>query len=124
MLNPYYMLKYCPVSCNLCQPIPPSCVHFERVSDETVDWYTAKDECERADGVLAYFDNSLEYDKFTQQIELGSNEWLGIERSSSDGWSTASGTKNLFFLWTTAADMGNPNWYVDEPNNSGGDENC
>ena len=75
--------------------------------------------------MLAYFDNSLEYDKFSQQMELGgSNEWLGIERSSIHGWSTASGTKNLFFQWTTAADKGDPESENDEPNNYGGNEDC
>ena len=102
-----------------------SCVHFERVSDETVDWFTAKDECENADGVLAYFDNSLEYDKFSQQIELGgSDEWLGIKRSSTHGWSTAKGTQNLFFQWATAADKQDPDTSNDEPNNHNGEEDC
>jgi hypothetical protein len=90
--------------------IKTSCVHFERVTDETVDWNTAKDECEKADGVLAYFENSEEYDKFSQQMELGgSDEWLGIKRSSSDGWSTAKGrdvhcafSRSVFALFCAA----------------------
>jgi len=102
------------------------CIDFKRVTNDAVDWNTAKYKCKEAGGVLAYFENPSEYDQFSRQMELaGSNEWLGIERSSSDGWSTAKGTKNMFFLWMTAADKQRLGFKgTDEPSNMGGKENC
>jgi hypothetical protein len=94
---------------------------------EALESYFLVSDGRRRDGVLAYFDNSLEYEKFSQQIELGaSDEWLGIKRSSTHGWSTAKGTQNLFFQWATAADKQDieQNTYNDEPNNHNGNEDC
>ncbi|CBY32847.1 unnamed protein product [Oikopleura dioica] len=103
-----------------------SCIDFTRVSNLAVDWNTAKLKCKEAGGALAYFDNSLEYDQFSRQMGLGnSNEWLGVHRSSRDGWSTVEGKKNMFFQWMTAAGKRRLGYGgSDEPNNWGGKEDC
>lgn len=103
-----------------------SCIDFTRVSNLAVDWNTAKLKCKEAGGALAYFDNSLEYDQYSRQMGLGnSNEWLGVHRSSRDGWSTVEGRKNLFFQWMTQAGKRRLGYGgSDEPNNWGGKEDC
>ena len=94
---------------------PTTTTDFQRISDDEVDFETARHNCQAENMTLSFFKNFEEYEIYTAQ-GFGA-EWIGIKRDTEDSnlWINVDSSPSTVLFWTK---------YNNNPDNLGGNENC
>ena len=84
-----------------------------KVSNETTDWYDAERTCNEYGAHLTSIHSKEEADFILSlQHTSSANIWIGGHRSGN------------VFKWIDGTTIDYTNWWTNEPNNDGGNENC
>ena len=84
-----------------------------KVSNETTDWYDAERTCNESGAHLTSIHSKEESDFF-----------LGLQHTSSDNFWIGGHRSDGVFKWIDGTTIDYTNWWTNEPNNDGGNENC